>query len=170
MAKKATEKMGNRRYSPTQVKRYVLTNGVQWELAETFEDATVRDNGESGFLRVPQAMLRAYSNDVAKYDSHDEHFVCIGQHAEYYGKSSEGFVLDCDGDIALYRILGNVLSKHSYGHCAEEWVVQVSAEPDDDGNLEYNGWGDDNVMRVERWIVGLAPAKEVAEALRKVGD
>lgn len=151
----ATESMGNGRYSPTLVRRYVDDT-----LVCEYPDATVRDQGESGRLRLPQAMLRAYSNDVSVNNEHDEHFVCIRpDHVKHYGEGFKGFVLDCDGDIALERILGVVLSKHSFGHGHERWSVLVSQN--DDGG--WDGWGSDSdPQRIERWEVSIASAEDVA--------
>lgn len=150
----ATESTGNRRYSPTKVRRRLDDD----TLVAEYPDATVRDSGESGRLRLPTAMLRAYSNDLAANDPHGENFVCVGDLVEHYGKGLEGYVLDCDGDVALERIQGFVLSKDSFGHGVEWWQVLVSQ--DDEG--EWNGWGDGSNLRIERWEVAISSAEDVA--------
>lgn len=160
----ARAKKGNATYAPTSVVRSVLDASGRWEDIETFEDATVRDNGDGGgMLRTPQAMLRAYSNDPDFFGDEDyqagngiyvQTVAEAKRFAKYYeSKKVEQFVMDCDSDIALKRLMATVVSKHSYGHASEEWIVLTSYNKAED---EWDGWGYGNEgLRYERWYVHL---------------
>lgn len=153
--------MGNATYAPSSVTRSILTH-EGWKELETYEDATVRDNGEGGILRAPQAMLRAYSNDVNFYGDEDyqrgngihvQTKTEAKQFARYYeSKEVQQYVMDCDGDIALKRVMGTVISKHDFGHFAQEWIVVVGYDKHDD---DWDGFGGMDALRYERWYVRL---------------
>jgi hypothetical protein len=145
------------------VTRYAL-EGREWKQVEKYEDAIVRDQGEGGFLRVPQAMLRAYSNDPNFFGDEDYqqgNGIHVQTKAEakrfaayYEADEVQQYVMDCDGDIALKRIMATVLSKHSYGGGSEEWIVIV--EKGDDNEWDGFGYLNDNPpLRYERWYVKL---------------
>lgn len=145
-------------YSPTKVTRSLFdTESYFWKELETYMDATVRDNGADGFLKAPQAMLRAHPNTAKlqkEWDEHDEWFMCEGDLVKHYGKELEGYVLDCDGDVALLRIMGTVISHRSWGHGSEEFVVLVT-DADEDGSWDGFGMARSDKMRFEQWVVRL---------------
>jgi len=156
-------KQGNATFAPTVVYRYILGEDGDWNLIETFEDATVRDNGDAGVLRLPQAMLRAYSNDPDFFgdeDYQDDNGIYVQtkkeaeQYARYYdSKKVQQYVMDCDGDIALKRIMATVVGKYSWGHASEDWTVLTVYNKEDD---EWDGWGFGNEpLRFEKWSVRL---------------
>lgn len=145
----------SKRYSPTQVKRRILGSGHQWIDLETYTDATVRDQGSDGFLDAPTAMLRAYAPDVSFFGDPSEYMVVDEKLAQHYGDEMLGMVIDVDGDIALRRILGIVLSKHSFGHGNERWTVLVGRESDG----EWNGWDGMRELRPEQWWVEIHDKK-----------
>jgi len=158
---------GDATYSPSIVLRYSAGKGGNWDLIEEFEDATVRDNGSDAWLRVPQAMLRAYSNDPDFFGDEDyqagngihvQNDAQAKRHAEYFETGNVmHFVMDCDNDIALKRIMGTVISKFSFGHGVEDWIVLTQYNEDDD---EWNGWGGLNEpLRYEKWSVRLRESK-----------
>lgn len=162
----AETKHGTRRYSPTRVTRQVFDpKTYQWATGENYGDATVQDLGSDGMLDSPRAMLRAYSNDPEWHNPHGEHFVCDDETVKHYGQSLRGYVLDADGDVALYRVMGHMLSRHAFGHAHERYTVLVSYEPARD---DWNGWGNMEKLRIERWTVMLAEPDEVVEALKEM--
>lgn len=168
--RKGVGEMNTFRYSPQQVDRYVVNVGAVDELVARYLDATVRDQGTGNWLQAPQAMLRAYSNDPEFYgDEEYRQGNCIKvwtQEAQdkytdpsnkYAGRAdtySVGAVYDCDGDLALKRIMMNVVvSTHNYGHGSMDYVgfVNKADNPDRKGE-EYDGLGFSNSeFRIERW-------------------
>ena len=163
--------MSEFRYSPQKVYRFVMHAGDAPELVATYDDATVRDQGKDGWLSAPQAMLRAYSNDPEFFGSEDYRLGNgIGtwtqeDQVEYVkgnpsGKNdfTVGVVYDCDSDLALKRIMMNVvISTYNFGHGSFEYIgfVSKSDDPDRRGD-EYDGWGYKGDHRVEKWRVVVA--------------
>lgn len=97
-------------------------------------------------------MIRAYSNDVnfygdEEYQSGNGIGVWTQEQADEYDYGFVvGAVYDCDGDLALKRILMTVLSKHNHGH---GHIVYTGLVSEEDG--EYTGWGGFQNPRMERW-------------------
>lgn len=143
--------MGTQTYASTKVSRYLLDEQNNWVLVETFTDATVRDQGQGGLLRAEQAMLRAYSNDPdffgdEKYQRGNGIYVVNAKQAKNYfnDPDMEGWVMDCDGDIALKRIMMDaVVSRYNFGHGHMEYVGVVG---------EDDGW-DLRKIHLEKWVL-----------------
>lgn len=122
----------SKRYSPTSVSVYAL-NKWNWEKVVDYDDATVADIGNDGYLNAPQATLRAYSSDPGFFgdqEYQDGNGIHIGK---------DGMVYDCDMGLALNRTTGIVLSSSSWGHGSADYFVLI---------IEDNG-----KMRVEKWMV-----------------
>lgn len=164
-----TKKVGNAEYTKTKVTRQILNpdryrerNAPQWLTVAEYGDALVRDQGESGELRMPQVMLRAYTNDPDEFWD-EEYQAGNGIHiqtkqeakefATYYDDPKvQQYVMDCDGDIAIQRVMGYLLKRISYGGGREDLLVLVSHEAEKD---EWNGWGSDRNVRIEQWSIRL---------------
>jgi len=156
-----------KRYSPTRVTRSVLKNG-RWEQIEEYDDATVQDIDRERRLGSAQVMLRAYSPDPTNESvyGNEEEQLGAGVHlntSNHYGKEMKGYVLDCDGDIAVKRIVMNgVLAVDNQGHGAQTYTGIVSFEEIGAWGSgtrevkEWTGFGDLGQVRLEQWDVYLA--------------
>lgn len=160
---------GNAEYCKTKVVRQILNparykerGAPQWLTVAEYNDALVRDQGESGELRAPQVMLRAYTNDPnefwdEEYQNGNGIYVQTKKEAAEFARYYEDpkvqqYVMDCDGDIALLRISGYLLNRHNFGSGHELLTVLVSYEAE---KKEWNGWGSDQRLRPEQWSVSL---------------
>lgn len=115
----------------------------------TYTDATVQSLGEDHFLHAPNAMLRAYANDPDFFGDEDYqrgNGIRVSKRKDTW----PGYVIDCDGDIALKRTVGIVLGHDSFGHGSERWVVLVRDKDEHDS------------LHIERWDVSLGSNEEVA--------
>lgn len=165
-------KAGDKRYSPTVVVRSVCQDGL-WVEIERYDDATIQDLDRNYRLGSKQAMLRAYSPDPEDdlYGGEEER-EGAGVHlntSSHYGKDLKGYVLDCDGDIAVKRVVMNgVLSVSNWGHGSIEYVGVVDFEDVGawgSGTREVNEWtgfGDLEQIRLEQWRVRLKAEKDEA--------
>lgn len=151
------------RYARTEVTRYVLNKKHRppWIEVEHFTDAKVQATGEDGYTDAPQAMIRAYSPNVEFYGDEDYRngngiWVCDKEGTKHYGEDYVGLVLDCDGDLALRRILGTVLSHRSFGDGDDNYTVLTNRTPErnrGDEKFEWDGWGWSDEYRIEQWQV-----------------
>lgn len=165
----AAKKLGSKRYSPTKVTRSVLsaTEYGRFEPVASYDDATVRDNGENGILGAPQVMLRAYSNDPEFYG--DEDYLSGNGIGVVTSGRDKGWVMDCDSDVALERIMMTVLSTHNHGHSQIEYtgIVNFSKETTWGNGTreikEWDGFGDNRTVRIERWVINLHPDYDLKE-------
>lgn len=165
-AKTREKKIGDKRYSPSSVVRSVYKD-VRWVEIERYDDATVQDLDSDRRLGSKQAMLRAYSpdpEDTFVYGDEEER-EGAGVHlntSDHYGKDLQGYVLDCDGDVAVKRIVMNaVIASYNYGHGSLEYTGIVGFEDVGawgSGTREVNEWtgfGDLEQIRLEQWRVRL---------------
>lgn len=165
----ATKKSGDKRYSPTEVVRSIYQDG-RWVEIERYDDATVQDMDGDRRLGSKQAMLRAYSPDPTDdlYGDEQER-EGAGVHlnsGNVYGKDLQGYVLDCDGDVAVKRIVMNaVVSSHNFGHGSFEYTGIIGFEDVGvwgSGTREVNEWtgfGGLEQIRLEQWRVRLKDDK-----------
>lgn len=174
-----TKKVGNAEYTKTKVTRQILNPAryssrtePYWITKAEYGDALVRDQGaESGALRLPEVMLRAYTNDPdefwdEEYQQGNGIHVQTKQEAKefaayYEDPKIQQYVMDCDNDIALQRVMGYLLKRSNYGGGREDLLVLVSFEdkgPWGSGTREVNEWtgfGDDANVRIEQWSIRL---------------
>jgi hypothetical protein len=159
-----TKEHGTFVYTNTMVYRYKMDDGHNWIQVEEYPDATVRDQGVGNVLRVPEAMLRAYSNDPDMGDHWGEHHLITQQYADQmienypgqrdYWQGVVGQVVDADTDLALQRVMMEVISFHNHGHGNMDYTGIVTGEIDYDTNeVRYTGWGSYNNMRIEKWSI-----------------
>lgn len=146
------------RYSPQYVIRYKLVGGHEWEEVARYDDATVRDQSGNNFLGggVKEAMLRAYSSDLSFYGNDTENYIWTEEmeaETKYKENWEIGVAYDVDGDLALKRIMMNaVLGVSNYGHGDLEYIGFV-ARSDNEEQPTWDGWGNQNDMRMEKWRI-----------------
>jgi hypothetical protein len=163
-----------KRYAPTTVRRSIYSDGT-WVEIESYDDATVQSVGQNHRLDAKEAMLRAYSPDPLDESVYgdEEEREGAGVHlntSEHYGESAKGYVLDCDGDIAVKRIMMNaVLSVSDYGHGDLTYTGIVSFEDVGawgSGTREVNEWtgfGGLEQIRLEQWSVRIKKDKKSSD-------
>lgn len=145
-----TKKLGTQRYAPTHVERVTFDPETYgWVAVVDYPDAQIVSISDDGVTRAPQVMLRAYSNDPDTYNTQEE-IEGNGIHV-----ADDGWVYDCDSDIAVERIVMIPIARREYGQVTEHTGFVGYSKTGAWGSgtrevEEWDGFGHD-AFRLERW-------------------